>query len=95
MYATFISDTVAGQLLPNYGQDTWMWSNDYPHPACTWPLSDRSIAADLGHLERGVRAKVICQNAARLYNGGALPPPADTPRGDHQDLAAWNQEHWA
>ncbi len=95
VYGTFISDRVAGQLLPNYGQDTWMWSNDYPHPACTWPLSDRSIAADLGHLERGIRAKVICQNAARLYNDGELPPAADPPRGDHQDLSAWNQEHWS
>ena len=95
VYATFISDRVAGRLLPGYGQDTWMWSNDYPHPACTWPHSDRTIAADLGHLERDVRAKVICHTGARLYNGGALPPPADPPRGDHQDLGAWNQEHWS
>ena len=94
VYAAFISDRVAGQLLPTYGQDTWMWSTDYPHPACTWPESDRSIASDLGHLDREVRAKVICTNAARLYNDGQLPPPADPPSEDMQDLSAWNQEHW-
>jgi len=32
-------------------------------------------------------------NAARLYNDGQLPPPADPP-GDVQNLEAWNKVHW-
>ena len=46
-------------------------------------------------LERGEasRAKVLCVNAARLYNNGQLPPPPDPP-GEVMDLAAWNKAHW-
>jgi hypothetical protein len=35
----------------------------------------------------------VCGNAARLYNDGQLPPPADPP-GEVKDLAAWNKVHW-
>jgi hypothetical protein len=70
-----------------------MWSNDYPHSACIWPGATRFIAQDLGHLTPESRAKVLCGNAARLYNAGQLPPPADPP-GDVKDLEAWNKVHW-
>jgi uncharacterized protein len=93
VYGAFIMDEVGGQLLNKYGQDTFMWSNDYPHPACTWPLSTSAIAQDLRHLEPEVRAKVLCGNAARLYNNGHLPPAADPP-GEVQDLTTW-EAHWS
>jgi len=48
-----------------------MWSNDYPHSACIWPGATRFIAQDLGHLAPEARAKVLCGNAARLYNDGS------------------------
>src|SRR5437899_1625645 len=65
----------------------------YPHSACIWPGATRFIAQDLGHLVPEARAKVLCGNAARLYNDGQLPPPADPP-GDVKDLEAWNKVHW-
>jgi hypothetical protein len=70
-----------------------MWSNDYPHSACIWPGATRFIAQDLGHLTPEDRAKVLCGNAARLYNDGQLPLPADPP-GEVKDLEAWNKVHW-
>jgi len=70
-----------------------MWSNDYPHSACIWPGATRFIAQDLGHLTPEARAKVLCGNAARLYNDGELPPPVDPP-GNVNDLEAWNKVHW-
>jgi uncharacterized protein len=93
VYGAFICDEVGCKLLPEYGLDTFMWSNDYPHSACIWPGATRFIAQDLGHLRVEDRAKVLCGNAARLYNDGQLPPPADPP-GDVRDLEAWNQVHW-
>jgi predicted TIM-barrel fold metal-dependent hydrolase len=93
VYGAFIRDAVGCKLLPEYGLDTFMWSNDYPHSACLWPGATRFIAQDLGHLRPEDRAKVLCLNAARLYNDGQLPPPADPP-GEVQDLEAWNQIHW-
>ena len=93
VYGAFIQDTIGSKLLPDYGLDTFMWSNDYPHSACIWPGATQFIAQDLGHLMLEDRAKVLCGNAARLYNDGQLPPPADPP-GEVQDLEAWNQVHW-
>ena len=94
VWATFISDRVGGHMAERYGQDTFMWSNDYPHPACTWPISDAIIQQDLGHLTVEARMAVTCTNAARLYNGGVLPPAADPP-GEHQGLERWNTDHVA
>jgi len=93
VYGAFIQDTVGCKLLPEYGSDTFMWSNDYPHSACIWPGATRFIAQDLGHLTPDARAKVLCGNAARLYNDGELPPPVDPP-GNVNDLEAWNKVHW-
>jgi predicted TIM-barrel fold metal-dependent hydrolase len=93
VYGVFIQDTVGGKLLPEYGLDTFMWSNDYPHSACIWPGATRFIAQDLGHLTPEDRARVLCGNAVRLYNDGQLPPPPD-PAGEVTDLEAWNKVHW-
>jgi uncharacterized protein len=93
VYGAFIQDTVGCKLLPDYGLDTFMWSNDYPHSACIWPGGTRFIAQDLGHLTPEARARVLCGNAVRLYNDGHLPPPADPP-GAVKDLEAWNKVHW-
>ena len=92
VYAAYISDRVGGFLLEKYGQDTFMWSTDYPHPACTWPTSGAILAQDLGHLTKEIRQKVIRDNAARLYNHGSLPPAADPP-GEHQSLDTWQAGH--
>ena len=95
VHGTFISDEVGGHLLSKYGQDNFMWSNDYPHPACIWPGASDAIERDLGHLSAEDREKVICGNAARLYNHGQLPPTADPP-GEHQELdERWFKVHKA
>ena len=93
VFGTFISDKVGCKLLPDFGADTFMWSNDYPHGACIWPRATRFIAQDLGHLTPELRAKVLWQNAARLYNDGQTPP-AHAPVSDVADLGAWNKSHW-
>jgi predicted TIM-barrel fold metal-dependent hydrolase len=92
VYGAFISDEIGGELLAKHGQDTFMWSNDYPHGACIWPLSASAIAHDLGDLSPEVRQKITAGNAARLYNNGMLPPPADPP-GEVQDMTSW-EAHW-
>ena len=92
VYGAFISDEIGGFLLSKYGGDNFMWSNDYPHGACIWPLSASTIARDLGHLEPEARQRVTAGTAARLYNNGVLPPAADPP-GEVQDMTSWDA-HW-
>jgi predicted TIM-barrel fold metal-dependent hydrolase len=92
VYATFISDGVGAQLVSDFGKDNFMWSNDYPHPACIWPDSTIVIEEDLGHLAPDVRTRIICDNAAGLYNRGKLPPPADEP-GDRGEIERWLEGH--
>jgi predicted TIM-barrel fold metal-dependent hydrolase len=90
--STFISDAVGGSLADEYGADTFMWSSDYPHPACTWPDSGAIIEADLGHLSPEVRAKIVWSNAAALFNDGR-PPVAAEPAGDRTWLNTWLESH--
>jgi len=90
----FISDEVGCSQLPRWGLDNFMWSNDYPHPNCIWPGASAAIEHDLGHLTPEQRAKVICTNAARLYNGGELPPGPDPIPEDFQELdELWMKWH--
>jgi predicted TIM-barrel fold metal-dependent hydrolase len=67
IYATFFRDTVGGHNLEWWGQDNCMWSNDYPHQNSTWPNSARYINSTLGHLPADVKRKLLCDNAAKLF----------------------------
>ena len=85
VFCAFISDAVGAYLLHDFGQDNFMWSNDYPHPACTWPDSHILIPD-------GARASPQRRSGeGRLANGGqgvqqrrapSSAGPARRPRGN-------------
>jgi predicted TIM-barrel fold metal-dependent hydrolase len=86
-YATFTEDEIAGKLLQWYGQDSFMWSTDYPHVGTgdIWLFSDEVIERTLSHLTPETRTKVLNANVARLYGKeipGAMPEPPHDPRLD-------------
>lgn len=66
-WVTYQSDAVGIKLLDELGADKIMWGSDFPHPDGVWPDSQDYIARELGHLSPGVRRKIVCENAARLY----------------------------
>ena len=72
IYTTFFNDAVGGHILSWWGQDNCMWSNDFPHGNTTWPHSRKVVARDLGDLSPEIRAKLVRENVARLYN---IPVP--------------------
>jgi predicted TIM-barrel fold metal-dependent hydrolase len=49
-----------------------MWANDYPHHEGSWPHSAQVIERTMGHLSDASRAKILGENAARLF-GLTLP----------------------
>lgn len=90
--STFISDAVGGHLLEDYEviRPVAMWSSDYPHIASIWPDSRGIMEMDLGHLPQDIIADAVCNNAARVFNGGVLPSPADKPAEDYEaDVRMW------
>ena len=48
-----------------------MWGSDFPHPDGVWPDSQEFIAREMAGVDPRIQAKVLWQNAARLYG---LPP---------------------
>ena len=65
--ATYQTDPIGVKLLDELGAGNVMWGSDFPHPDGIWPDSKEYVARELGHLPAGVRRKVVCENAARLY----------------------------
>jgi len=68
IYTTFFNDAVGGHMLSWWGQDNCMWSNDFPHGNSTWPNSRQVVSRDLGSLPADVRAKLVRENVAKVYN---------------------------
>jgi len=67
VYATFFSDPAGGCLMERWGQDTFMWSNDYPHAASTWPHSREVVERDFKGVPEDEKRLIVRENAARLY----------------------------
>jgi predicted TIM-barrel fold metal-dependent hydrolase len=90
--STFISDAVGGYLLEDYAdlRRCAVFSSDYPHHLTIWPDSRQIMEMDLGHLPSDVIADAAANNAARVFNGGKLPPAADKPTEDYEaDIRVW------
>jgi predicted TIM-barrel fold metal-dependent hydrolase len=45
-----------------------MWGSDYPHSESTFPKSREILAQILAGVPQDERARIVGQNAARLYN---------------------------
>jgi len=73
VYATFFNDPPAAWILPHWGTNNCMWSNDYPHPNSTWPNSRDVIQRDLGHLAAEDRTRLIRGNVTSLYGLPVVP----------------------
>jgi predicted TIM-barrel fold metal-dependent hydrolase len=50
------------------GIDNIMWSTDYPHHGNDWPYSRKTIADMMGHIPQAERAKIVADNAVRIFN---------------------------
>ena len=65
--ATYQSDPVGIRCLDLLGEDNVMWGSDFPHPDGVWPDSQEFLDRELGGIDEAVRAKIVFENAARLY----------------------------
>ncbi|HEU4431076.1 MAG TPA: amidohydrolase family protein [Myxococcota bacterium] len=67
-FATF-QDDVAGLRYAEEFDLTrnLMWANDYPHHEGSWPHSAQAIERTMGHLSDDSRARILGENAARVF----------------------------
>ena len=52
---------------PFFGQDNFMWSNDYPHFQTPWPHSVRVFEEECEGLDPAIMRKLGRENANRIY----------------------------
>jgi predicted TIM-barrel fold metal-dependent hydrolase len=69
--ATYQTDPVGIKLIDEVGAGNVMWGSDFPHPDGIWPDSQEYLQRELGGLPAGVRRKIVCENAAKLYGFSA------------------------
>jgi predicted TIM-barrel fold metal-dependent hydrolase len=69
VYLTYISDPIGLTTMRFTGDEHFMWSNDYPHGAASWPNSAETIRKETGEAglsEETVR-RLTFANVAALY----------------------------
>jgi predicted TIM-barrel fold metal-dependent hydrolase len=72
-FASFQEDRVGISTAKEYGLlDNIMWADDYPHHEGTWPYSAQAIERTMGNLTDAERAKVLGENAQRLFGFDSL-----------------------
>ena len=68
VWLTFTDDELGAAGLQEMGADAVMWGSDFPHTDSTWPNSRKVIKEDFEGVPEAVTQKIVCDNAARLYN---------------------------
>lgn len=70
LYATFWFENnrnKLGDLVEAVGEDRILFETDFPHPTCLYPGPLESVDAKMRTLDPTVRAKIMGENARRLY----------------------------
>ncbi len=70
LWATFQDDPTGPSAYRSFGEDNYMWASDFPHTDSTWPHSREVIAKDFSGVPDNVTAKIVFDNANRLYRMG-------------------------
>jgi predicted TIM-barrel fold metal-dependent hydrolase len=67
-FASFQEDTPGLALAREHRLvDCFLWANDYPHHEGTWPHSAEAIEREMGEFTDAERAKILGENAVRLW----------------------------
>ena len=66
-YFGYMTDSFGLNNLEFMNPDRVMWSTDYPHISADYPHSWRTIQASMSGVPGPVKAKILHENAAKLY----------------------------
>ena len=73
---TFMTDGYAVRNRHAIGVENMMWTSDFPHHGCEWPLSWKVIDTEFRDVANEERQQILAGNAARLYGLHHLAPAA-------------------
>ena len=76
VFLSFQEDAVGIRLRDLIGVDNIMWGSDYPHSESTFPKSRQILDAILAQVPQDEQAKIVGNNAARLYHFDVERPVA-------------------
>jgi predicted TIM-barrel fold metal-dependent hydrolase len=68
IWATFMLDTVGIELRHRMNIDHLMFSTDYPHSGCDWPMTRGVIEKLFRGVPKTEVKKMLCDNAAAMYS---------------------------
>ena len=86
IYSTFMQDGVGTFLLQRWGQDNFVYSNDYPHAGGIWPYTDDTVELTLANLPADTRRKVLGGTLAKVYGRTAPAPMERQPAPDTDEI---------
>jgi predicted TIM-barrel fold metal-dependent hydrolase len=68
IWISFVDDPLGVQMVGSIlDADKVMFGSDYPHPASTWPYSQRTIEEQMQGISPDVRQKIVRDNARALF----------------------------
>jgi predicted TIM-barrel fold metal-dependent hydrolase len=70
VYWGFEDDRAWVLTTPVYGEDNFLWGNDYPHFGSTWPYSQKLLEYQFQGIDPQVQRKLARDNINKLYNLG-------------------------
>jgi len=50
-----------------FGEDNFLWANDFPHGITTWPHSQKTVDSNFDGIDATVKRKICRDNAINLY----------------------------
>jgi predicted TIM-barrel fold metal-dependent hydrolase len=68
VFISFQEDDLGIQLRHHVGVDNLLWGSDYPHAESTFPRSRQIVERILKDVPQQEKAKIVGENAARLYH---------------------------
>jgi predicted TIM-barrel fold metal-dependent hydrolase len=68
IFASYWFEKSPRHAIESLGDENLMFETDFPHPTCLYPRIQEHIESSLGDLEPGARRRILCDNAARVYN---------------------------
>jgi len=67
MASTYVSEPGVQEFIGFFGDDSIMWSTDFPHPCCNWPDSQALVDKQFEGFSEEQTHKITWANGARMY----------------------------